>query len=180
MDIARWYTDISQNETDIIKSARKKILINKEEQWVKTRNDTGFDVAMGSLDSALLSDLIGLLILYNLTKKLDTKDVAIYRDDGLMVVSSVSRHKCDRIRKCISRTLKDMGLLVEIKSNVKIVNFLDVTFNLMMGCFEPFLKPNTTPIYVNPKSNHPPSIIRKIPHSIECRISKNPSNEQSF
>ena len=41
-----------------------------------------------------------------------------------------------------------MWVKVEISSNLKIVNFLDVTFNLNDGSHEPFNKTNTIPIYI--------------------------------
>ena len=54
---------------------------------------------------------------------------------------------------------------------MKIVNYLDVTLNLTTGKYYPFRKPDNNPLYINSKSNHPPSIIRQIPASISTRIS---------
>jgi len=60
------------------------------------------------------------------------------------------------------------------------VNFLDVTLNLKEGTFEPYMKNNNTPIYINTSSNHPPSIIKHIPISISRRLSENSSNINIF
>ena len=54
---------------------------------------------------------------------------------------------------------------------MKIVNCLDVTLNLTTGKYYPFRKPDNNPLYINAKSNHPPSIIRQIPASISTRVS---------
>ena len=51
------------------------------------------------------------------------------------------------------------------------VNFLDVTFDLSTGKYKPCRKPNDDPLYINKHSNHPPSILRQLPTSINKRIS---------
>ena len=63
---------------------------------------------------------------------------------------------------------------------MKIVDFLDVTFNLDDGTYKPFMKPNDSPLYININSNHPPSILENIPKSVNRRLSKISSNEQIF
>ena len=57
------------------------------------------------------------------------------------------------------------------------VNFLDITLNLNNGNFSPYRKPNNEPQYVNSRSNHPPSIIKQIPKSINKRLS---SRQRAF
>jgi hypothetical protein len=42
------------------------------------------------------------------------------------------------------------------------------------------MKPNNKPLYVHSESNHPPSIIRNIPISINKRLSNISSNEEVF
>ncbi len=44
----------------------------------------------------------------------------------------------------------------------------------------PFRKPNNQPQYVNSHLNHPPSIIKQIPKSINQRLSYLSSDQQSF
>ena len=73
-----------------------------------------------------------------------------------------------------------MGLNLTIQTNLKIVNFLDVTFNLQDGTYTPYKKPNDIPLYINTKSNHPPSIIKQIPQTISKRISEISSSEEIF
>ena len=60
---------------------------------------------------------------------------------------------------------------ITAQSNLKIVNYLDVTLNLSTGKYYPYRKPDNYPLYINAKSNHPPSIIKHLPASISNRIS---------
>ena len=52
--------------------------------------------------------------------------------------------------------------------------------NLENGKYSPFMKPNSTPLYVNSLSNHPPNIIKNLPTMIERRISDISCNEEEF
>ena len=63
---------------------------------------------------------------------------------------------------------------------MKVVDFLDVTFDLGEGTFKSYCKPGNVPIYVHKDSNHPPSIIKKIPENVNHRISSISSNEKVF
>ena len=49
-----------------------------------------------------------------------------------------------------------------MKTNVHIVDLLDVTFNLLDGIYKPYKKPNDQLLYVNNSSNHPPQIIKQL------------------
>ena len=61
-----------------------------------------------------------------------------------------------------------------------IVDFLDVTFNLLDGTYKTYKKPNDQLLYVNTSSNHPPQVIKQLPISISNRLSNNSSNKQVF
>lgn len=84
-----------------------------------------------------------------------------------MVVRKSTNFKIDKIRKLIHREFKCLNLKVIVNTKLKKVNFLDITLDLMNNIYQPYKKPNTNPIYLHPKSNHPPSIIKHIPSSIE-------------
>ena len=60
------------------------------------------------------------------------------------------------------------------------MNFLDVTFDLQNEEHKPYMKPNDTPIYIHAKSNHPPSIVKNVPKSVEQRLSCISSSEKLF
>ena len=50
-----------------------------------------------------------------------------------------------KIEKKMNRAFKYMGLKIEFSSNLKIVNFLDVTLNLSNYSYKPFTKSNALP-----------------------------------
>ena len=54
---------------------------------------------------------------------------------------------------------------------MKIVNYLDVTLNLNDGSYRPYKKPNEETNYIHVNSDHPPSILKQLPKSIEKRLS---------
>ena len=57
---------------------------------------------------------------------------------------------------------------------------LDVTFDLDSNVYKPFCKENNKPIYINKHCNHPPSILKQLPKSIEKWISETSSNKDIF
>jgi hypothetical protein len=61
-----------------------------------------------------------------------------------------------------------------------VVNSLDLTLDLKNETFSLFRKPNNHPLYVDNRSNYPPSIINHIPSSINKRVSSLFSDHASF
>ena len=51
---------------------------------------------------------------------------------------------------------KEVGLKLEIKTNLKKVSFLEVTFNLITGLYTPYKKPNDNLLYIKSfkRQNH--------------------------
>ena len=75
---------------------------------------------------------------------------------------------------------QDHHLKLEIKCNLKSVDYLDITFDITTGTHKPFNKINNNPRYINANSNHPPYIVRDIPESVSKRITTNSCNENIF
>ena len=69
---------------------------------------------------------------------------------------------------------------ITIQCNLKIVDFVDVTFNLTDSSYRPFNKSNNEVNYIHKQSNHPPSIIKQLPLSVERWFSMLSSNEKIF
>ena len=69
---------------------------------------------------------------------------------------------------------------ITIDANKTTVDFLDTTLNLTTRTYKPFMKPNNTPLYVHIQSNHPPSILKNIPESVNKRLSNISSNKEIF
>ena len=78
------------------------------------------------------------------------------------------------------KILKDCGLNITIKMNLKTVDFLDVRFDLVNNTYQPYRKPNNEPIYISKRSNHPPNILKELPKAISKRISDISCNENVF
>ena len=108
------------------------------------------------------------------------KNFGLYRDDGLAVLKNKSGPQSRRVKKNIQKIFKKHGLDIIIHCNTKIVNYLDVTFNLNDGAYQPYAKPNNEIKYTHKDSNHPTSVIRQIPLSIESRLSTQSLGEKVF
>ena len=65
---------------------------------------------------------------------------------------------------------KSNDIEITIKANKKIVNCLDVTFNLTNGCYKPFMKSNNKLSYVQQQSNHLPTLLKNIPLNIKRKL----------
>ena len=68
--------------------------------------------------------------------------ISLYCDDGLSVFKNKSGTQVEKIKKNFQKTFKDFGLEIVAESNLKIVNYLDVTLNLNNGSFKPYYKPD--------------------------------------
>ena len=146
----------------------------------KRNTESCFDVSMGSFDGAEICELVGIYILSSLSNKPDKQSTGLYRDVELVLLRNTSKQKTNRIRKDIIEIFKNAGLKIEIKTNLHIVDFLDVTSNLLDGTYKPYKKPNDQLIYVNTSLNHPSQIMKQLPISISNRLSNYSSNKQVF
>ena len=148
--------------------------------WVKLNKSANFDVAMGSYDGAEVCELVGVFILNELSKQLPKQAIGLYRDDGLAILRNASGSDTERAKKGIVKVFKKFDRKITIDTNLKVTNFLDVTFDLETGSYKPFRKPGDDPLYINASSNHPPNILRNKPAAISKRISDISSNKQVF
>ncbi len=60
------------------------------------------------------------------------------------------------------------------------MNFLDVTLDLTSGNYKPYMKPNNKLLYVHRQSNHPPALLKNIPHNINKRLNNISSCKEVF
>ena len=79
---------------------------------------------MGTNDEA---ELVVLVILSKLVHLFQDDSVGLYRDDGLGELRDLSEFETERLRKNVIKILKDYGLSITSKTNLKI---FDVTFEL--------------------------------------------------
>ena len=179
LEFAGHHVEISRDEEDLIMHVRKSLLFHNNLPWAKKKGGM-FDVTMGSYDGAEVCELVGLYILHQISQEIEGIDVGLYRDDGLAVMKNPTGPELDYTRKKLHEIFKNNGLKIDIKCGLKVVDYLDVTFDLNKGIFKPYIKPNNSPLYVNAKSNHPPHVLKQIPVSISKRISNISSDEEVF
>jgi hypothetical protein len=168
-------TDISEEEVKVVMQAKRSLLSSKGQIW--TKQGEPFDVTMGSYDGAETCEVVGLYLLSQMV----TLNVApgLYRDDGLVLCKGTPS-QIEKTKKKIEAIYRKNNLKITIVANSKIVNFLDVTFNLNTCEYCPYMKPGNTPLYIHMDSNHPPSIVKNIPLSINRRLSSISSNKEAF
>ena len=135
---------------------------------------------MGANDGAEVCELVATYMLNLLSKKYNKNDFGLYRDDGLAILKNKSRPQSEQVQKNIQKIFKEHELDIIIQCNMKIVNYLDVTFNLKDGTYKPYAKPNNEIKFIHKNANHPPTIIERIPLSIESRLSTLSFNEKIF
>ena len=135
---------------------------------------------MGAYDGVEVCELVRNYLLYELSKLYEKKDIGLYRDDGLAVFKNKSGPESAKIKKPIQSIFREKELKVTIQCNLKIVDYLDVTFNLTDYFYCPFNKTNNEINYIHKQSNHPPSIIKQLPLSVERRLSRLSPNEKVF
>ena len=159
--------------------SRKSILFNQEQTWMKKGSDL-FDVLIDAYDGAEVCKLIGIFLLNLLGRKYDTRNISLYRDDGLSIFKNCSGSQMEKIKKYLEKVFKSNGLDVIIECNMNVVNYLDVTFNLNDGTYRLYQKPDNIIHYIHVESNHPLNIIKQIPKTVEKRLSQLSSNEETF
>ena len=129
---------------------RKTLLFTNTDIWIKKESSKDFDVTMGNFDGAEICEFVGLYILYILSTKNGKNLNGMYRDDGLAYFENVSDPQADRIRKdFIIIFTKEFQLSIVSETNLKIVNFVDVTLDLTIGKYKPYNKPSSILLYIN-------------------------------
>ena len=179
LNFAKQHIDIPSREIEIIQHARKSLLFQDGDVWIK-KNGSLFDVTMGSYDGAEVCDLIGIYLLSEMKSKFPAIDLGLYRDDGLGVHANLSGPEAERLKKKIIQFFSANGLKITITFNMNRVNFLDATLDMPSGKYWPYRKPNDNPLYINKHSNHPPTITKQLPSMVEQRISSISCDESEF
>ena len=137
LDFASLHTTITNEERRIIKHARKSVLFKDGQAWTKKDNNTLFDITMGSYDGAEACELVGAYLLHQLSEHLPKEQIGLYWDDGLAVMENVSGSAAERLKKKLVAVFSANDLRVTIETDLKVVSFLDVTFNLSTGGYRP-------------------------------------------
>ena len=135
---------------------------------------------MGAYDGAEVCELVGTFLLEKISEICNKSNIGLYRDDDLSIFRNKSGTQLEKMKKKLQRFFKEYDLEITAKNNLKIVNYLDVTFNLKDSTFKPYHKPDDQIQYIHTESNHPQNIIKHIPASIETHLSNLSSTEIIF
>ncbi|MCP3849480.1 MAG: hypothetical protein GY694_04465 [Gammaproteobacteria bacterium] len=179
IDFASTIDPISATTKEILVNARQSILFHNNSVWKKT---TGlFDVTMGSFDGCELCELVGLYVIYRVRENFSELNFGLYRDDGLGVLKRTPKTKLEKLKKDLHKFFKDeFGLNITLDTDLTVVNFLDVTFDLHNDRFYPYRKPNDTPVYIHKNSNHPQHIAKQLPTAVNKRLNEISCDKESF
>ena len=130
-----------------------------KEVWVKKGNSL-FDVTMGSFDGAETCDIVGLLLLLELSHL--TINVGLYRDN-LLSVSSLGARQVEKVGQQIREIFRRHGLGHKVEANMQATDFLDVFLDLKAGTRRAWVKPKQAIYYVHREYNHPTHVLKIIP-----------------
>ena len=108
-----------------------------------------FSVTMETFDGAEVWKLVGLYLLNKIKALLDSRNVSLYRDDGLTVVHKANGPKVDTLREDII-SLKEWRSVYHHWYEPHRDRFFRFLLQLNTGKYFPFTKPNNTPLYVHP------------------------------
>ena len=128
LTFAETVINIDDRDKKIIYHSRKSFLFNQGKTWMKQRSNL-FDVLRGAYGGAEVCELIGIILLNLLGNQYDTKNIGLYRDDGLSIFKNCSGLQMEKIKKYLQKVFKNNGLDVIIECNMKVGNYSDVTFN---------------------------------------------------
>ena len=113
-------------------------------------------------------------------RKYNKNNIGLDRDHGLAVFKNISGPQAEKIKKHFQNIFRKNNLNIMVRCNLKIVDYLDVTLNLSDGSYKPLHKPNSDINNIHRKSDHPPSIMKKLPLSVESSLSKLSSDKNVF
>ena len=70
------------------------------------------------------------VLLLEILQKYNKSNFGLYCNDGFAILKNKSGSQLEQVNKNIQKIFKEHGLDIIIQCNMKVVNYLDVTFNL--------------------------------------------------
>ena len=86
----------------------------------------------------------------------------------------------EKFKQRLHKFAQKIGLGLEIEGPMSRTDFLDISLNLESETYSPFRKENNEIKYIKTESNHPNTILKKIPTMIAKRITKRSINKEEF
>ena len=94
-------------------------------------------------------NLAGIFLLYVLSLKYNRTNICFYWDDRLAVFRNIRRSHSQKIKKELQKLFQWHGLKLTIKCDLKIVDFSDVTLNLIDSTDKPYHNPYDDICYIH-------------------------------
>ena len=104
MQFAKEHVPVARKDVGVIFQTRKSVLYNDGEPWVKKEGGR-FDITIGAYDGAEVCELIDIHILDLIGKKYDSKNIELYRDDGLVVFKNECGPASEKNKKTVNLCL---------------------------------------------------------------------------
>ena len=83
---ARKNSDLNRKEIDVIRAARRTVIEYNSEYWSRKDRPDEMDITIGAKDSAEITDLVGVYLLWKLGEEFPKLGGGLYRDDILLIV----------------------------------------------------------------------------------------------
>ena len=104
---------------------------------------------MGAYDGAEVCELVGIFILYWLSRKYNKIHIGLYSDNGLAAFNNISGPHAEKMKKRFQNIFRKNDLNIIMKRNLKILDYIGVTRKLSDGSYKPFHKPNSKVNYIH-------------------------------
>ena len=124
---------------------------------------------MGAYDGAEVCELAGSFLRHELSHK-HNKDISLYRDDGLAVFKNKNGSQTERIEKDFKVIFLENDLNIAIKCNQKIVDYSDITLNLLKSSYKPFSESNNEINYKRNPTTHRLYLTKQVSFSLVSRL----------
>ena len=132
---AKLHTSIDDKDLSLVMRCRKSLLFFGNKIWKSNSTESCFDVTVGCFDCAEICELVRLYTQSKLEYILPKTNFGLYRDDGLVLLGNFNDQQMDKKRKAIIKNFKDISFSIDIQTNLKEIDFLDVTMNLKNGTY---------------------------------------------
>ena len=89
-----------------------------------------------------------------------------------MIQEYINGQQIYQLRKNITKIFKEIGFKIDTEANLKTVDFLGMTFNLINGPYKPYKKTNHILFHIKKNSNHSPQIIKNLQKAVNTTDNK--------
>ena len=163
-------TGVADDEREIVGLGEESLLFGGGGCWVGG-SGAGFDVAVGGLDGAETSGIVGVCLLGGMERIVPQRRLGLCRDDGLAVVGSAGARELDRFREGLHGLFRQEQLEITVDICGDSVDCLGVVLDLRDVSCKPCRKPDDAPSCIDAESGHTPGIIGRIPAMMSARLS---------